>query len=271
MTKLEVIRIEDAADQRIAAYKNLRDRDLAGEFNSFIAEGKVVLRALFAARRFNPLSVLILENRLEGMQDVLALASHSLPIYVASQQVMDEIAGFHIHRGILGLVERRAPLSHEELLASLPKDAFVVAMIGIANHDNVGAIFRNAAAFEADAVLLDATSCDPLYRKAIRVSVGAALKVPYSHGSNDLELVEALERHGFETIALSPSGLEDLGQIKPAKRTALLLGTEGEGLPKRLLERMRTARIRMSDEFDSLNVATASAIALHRLGRFGGS
>jgi tRNA G18 (ribose-2'-O)-methylase SpoU len=263
-----IIRIDDAADPRIADYRNVRDRDLARGGDTFIAEGKVVLSVLFRAGRFPARSALILENRLDGMADVLATAPDDLPVYVASQAVMDAVAGFHIHRGILALAERVALPSPADLLASLPQDALVVVLVGIANHDNIGAIFRNAAAFEADAVLLDQTCCDPLYRKAIRVSVGAALKVPFARGGSASELADDLVKHGFTAIALSPAGEESLAQVAPSGRTAILLGTEGEGLPPALMQRLRTVRIAMSESFDSLNVAAASAIALHRFGRF---
>jgi tRNA G18 (ribose-2'-O)-methylase SpoU len=142
-------------------------------------------------------------------------------------------------------------------------------LVGLANHDNVGAIFRNAAAFGADAVLLDGTSCDPLYRKAIRVSVGAALKVPFVRGGDAAQIFEAVRRHGFEPVALSPAGAEDIRSIGRAQRVALVLGTEGPGLPAALLGSLRTARIAMAPGFDSLNVAAASAIALHEMFRTG--
>lgn len=263
-----IIPIEDPDDPCISGYRNVRDRDLARGSDTFIAEGKVVLSVLFGAGRFKPQSALVLENRLAGMSDVLAAAPEDMPVYVASQAVMDAIAGFHIHRGILALAQRTPPPSPDALLANLSPDALVVVLVGISNHDNVGAIFRNAAAFEADAVLLDETCCDPLYRKAIRVSVGAALKVPFARGNSAIALADELARHGFNAVALSPSGRESLGEITVTGRTAILLGTEGEGLPASLLERLRTVRIPMSENFDSLNVATASAIALHRLGRF---
>jgi len=178
---------------------------------------------------------------------------------------MDAIAGFPIHRGILAIGRMRPPETASELLAALPARALVVVLIGIANHDNVGAIFRNAAAFGADAVLLDATSCDPLYRKAIRVSVGAALKVPFATGESVESLLDALDRHRFMPIALSPRGKDDIRATARSGRVALVLGTEGEGLPESLMSKMRTARIAMAPGFDSLNVGTASAIALHEL------
>jgi tRNA G18 (ribose-2'-O)-methylase SpoU len=127
----------------------------------------------------------------------------------------------------------------------------------------MGSIFRNAAAFGADAVLLDETCCDPLYRKAIRVSVGATLKVPFASFADTAGFTATLARRGFEQVALSPSGQTDIRAAKSAERLALYLGTEGEGLPDSLLSRLRTVRITMSEGFDSLNVAAASAIALH--------
>ncbi|MGY6706953.1 MAG: TrmH family RNA methyltransferase [Rhizobiaceae bacterium] len=261
------IRIETADDPRIAAYRSIRERDLAGRHGSFVAEGRVVLNVLFSSSRFVADSMLVLENRLAGLSELLLKAPDGMPVYVASQEVMDEIAGFHIHRGILAIGRRGEDLSVPELLASLPEEALLVVPIGISNHDNIGAIFRNAAAFEADAVLMDATCCDPLYRKAIRVSVGAALKLPFARGGDAGELVEVIGKAGFEPLALSGHGRDDVGDIRPGGRKALLLGTEGEGLPLEVMRAARAVRIPMSSGMDSLNVAAASAIALHRLWR----
>ena len=261
------IRIDDPGDPRIAAYRAIRERDLIGRERRFIAEGKVVLNVLFSARRFTVESALVLDRKLAGIADTLALAPAGMPVYAAPQDVMDAIAGFHIHRGVLALGVRRDDEDAEALLRRLPGDALVVALSGIANHDNAGAIFRNAAAFEADAVLLDTACCDPLYRKAIRVSVGAALKVPFAVAGDDTALFDTLDRHGFSQIALSPSGREDIAAIRREGRTALWLGAEGPGLPQAVMARMRTVRIPMSPQFDSLNVAAAGAIALHRLWR----
>jgi tRNA G18 (ribose-2'-O)-methylase SpoU len=261
----DIVVIDDPDDPRVAPYRNIRERDLVGREGRFVAEGKVVLDVLFRARRFAVESLLVLENRLAGMRATLDAAPASLPVYVASAAVMDAIAGFHIHRGVLAIGRRRDTQSADELLAGLPPRALVLVLVGISNHDNAGAIFRNAAAFGADAVLLDATSCDPLYRKAIRVSVGAALKVPFAAGPDAESLLELLVRHGFAPVALSPRGRQDIRTLARPERVALVLGTEGEGLPEALMARMQTARIAMAPGFDSLNVATASAIALHEL------
>ena len=178
--RMDIVRIDDPADPRVAPYLAIRERDLAGRHGRFIAEGKVVLNVLFSARRFEAESLLVLENRLAGLAETLNHAPQAMPVYVASSTVMDAIAGFHIHRGVLAVGRKREPDRASTILDALPEQALVVVLVGISNHDNMGAIFRNAAAFGADAVLLDTTSCDPLYRKAIRVSVGAALKVPFA-------------------------------------------------------------------------------------------
>ncbi|MER9799014.1 RNA methyltransferase [Mesorhizobium sp. M0142] len=257
------IRIDDPQDPRVAAYLDIRERDLAGRQGRFVAEGKVVLDTLLAARRFEAESVLVLENRLAGLDDVLRKAPAGLPTYVASSEIMDRIAGFHMHRGILAIGRKGAAISAEALLGALPARALIVVLVGIANHDNMGSIFRNAAAFGADAVLLDPTCCDPLYRKAIRVSVGAALKVPFASFADAAGCIAILDQQGFSQFALSPHGQIDIRDAKRNERLALYLGTEGEGLPESLLARLQTLRIGMAQDFDSLNVAAASAIALH--------
>jgi len=188
-----------------------------------------------------------------------------VPVFTAAQSVMNAIAGFAVHRGVMAIGRKPAPQALDGFLDRLPERALVVAAIGIANHDNIGGIFRNAAAFGADAVLLDATSCDPLYRKAIRVSVGAALLVPFHRGACADALLPALAARGFALAALSPSGREDLATYRPGARTAMILGAEGPGLPEAILAAAETLRIPMAGGFDSLNVATASGIALHHL------
>lgn len=262
---MQAIRIDDPDDPRIAAYRDIRERDLVGREGLFIAEGKVVLNVLFSAGRFDPVSLLVLENRLAGLGPTLDAAPPDMPCYVASRAVMDAIAGYPVHRGILAIGRRRQRKSAQEFLASLGSRALVLVLVAISNHDNMGAIFRNAAALGADAVFLDASCCDPLYRKAIRVSVGAVLKTPYAVFDDIDAFVARLIAHDFQPMALSPGGREDIATIARPDRLALFLGTEGEGLPADLMDRMRTVRIAMAPGFDSLNVAATSAIALHRL------
>ncbi len=264
---MELVRIDDPGDPRVAAYLDIRERDLVGRQGRFVAEGKVVLDVLLGARRFEAESVLVLENRLAGLAPVLAKAPAGLPVYVVSADTIARIAGFPVHRGVLAIGRRLERQDAGELVAALGPEALLVVLVGISNHDNVGAIFRNAAAFGAAAVLLDATSCDPLYRKAIRVSVGAALKVPFADFADPAELAGLLDRQGFAQLALSPRGATDIRAVAPAGRLALYLGSEGEGLPQALLARLTSVRIAMARDFDSLNVAAASAIALHQVSR----
>lgn len=263
---MPIIPIDDPEDPRTADYRDVRERDLVGRRGLFVAEGEVVLRALAgAASRFRPVSALIAAERAARLAPLLESLPEETPIYAAAQPVMDAIAGFHIHRGVLALGERVAPPSAEALLAAAPADAVVAVMCGVGNHDNVGGVFRNAAAFGAHAALLDARCCDPLYRKAIRVSVGAVLRTPFARFGAAPDLPDLLDRHGFAAVALSPSGAQPLHRYRPAGRTALILGSEGPGLPPEVLARCVTVRIPMADGFDSLNVAATSAIALHHL------
>jgi tRNA G18 (ribose-2'-O)-methylase SpoU len=258
------IRIEDPDDPRLADYRCVRERDLVGRGGGFIAEGVVVLEKLIRAGRHPLRSVLVAQKRTEALAPLLAALPPGVPAYAASQAVMDCVVGFPIHRGVLA-AGTRADLEIESLLDGLPPAALVVGLVGIANHDNMGGLFRNAAAFGADAVVLDEACCDPLYRKAIRVSVGAAPTVPFARDADAAGLAERLAGRGFQVLALSPGGEVELAEVEPAPRTAVLFGAEGHGLPPAVLARATGIRIQMAGGFDSLNVATASGIALHRL------
>lgn len=257
------IPINDPADPRIEAYRDIRERDLVGRRGLFVAEGETVLRVLAGQRRHRALSVLIAPKRRLKLEPILQALAEDLPVYLADQPVLDAVAGFELHRGILAVAERAAAVSPDDLLAGLGDRALVLALSGIGNHDNMGGLFRNAAAFGVDAVLLDATCCDPLYRKAIRVSVGGVLTIPFAAVEGDM--VEALLRQGLEPVALSPAGETPLHRLAPPARAALLLGAEGPGLSAEVLARCRTVSIPMAGGFDSLNVATTSGIALHHL------
>ncbi len=258
-----LIPIDDPDDPRIAAYRDVRERDLVGRDGHFIAEGAVVVRSLVVASGHRARSLLLADKRVAALEPLLAKLPADTPVYAAGQAVLDRIVGFALHRGILALGERAPQPSAADLLATMPARARVVMLFGIGNHDNLGGIYRNAAAFGADGVILDSGCCDPLYRKAIRVSVGATLLVPTARlaaGEDPLALLDAL---GFEGVALSPSGAETLARMVPPPRAALLFGSEGPGLPPALLARARSVRIPMAGDFDSLNVATTSGIVLH--------
>ena len=241
----------------------MRERDLAGRESLYIAEGRVVLEKAIAADPAGLASVLVAAHRLESLSGLLAALAPQTPIYAAAQAAMDQVVGFPIHRGLLA-VGRRPVRDAAGLIASLPERALVVGLVGIANHDNMGGVFRNAAAFGADAVLLDDTCCDPLYRKAIRVSVGAVLTVPFARAGSASDLVSMLLAAGFEPAALTPVADVDLDRLAFGPRAAMIFGAEGPGLPSEVLKRVRAVSIPMAAGFDSLNVATTSGIVLHR-------
>lgn len=266
-----LIEITDPGDLRIAEFTSIRERDLTGRHGQFVAEGTVVLSMLAKAHAgFGSVraeKLLLLKNRVAGLSDLIERFPEDIPVYVAEAAVLDAIAGFHLHRGVLALGSRSAPPELNDLVARLPESSLVLVGCGISNHDNIGALFRNAAGFTADAVLLDETCCDPLYRKALRVSVGSVLTVPYARQGSAEEVLGALATAGFEIWALSPAGGVEIGAVAPGRRVALVMGTEGEGLPAAILHRFRSARIAQAPGLDSLNVGTASGIALYAIAR----
>lgn len=255
--------IEAADDPRLAPYRALKDNEVARDTNGFIVEGAIALGRLIDAGRFPIVSLFLSETAASRLAPLLERVDPSVPVYVASQPAMDDVAGFHIHRGVLALARRQPERTAAALLAQAANAPLrLVVLIGLSNHDNVGACFRNAAALGADAVLLDASSCDPLYRKAIRVSSGAALSLPFAHGGTGEELVSLLVANEVTCWALTPSGGSRLASTSPPARLALLLGAEGPGLPESLMQRSLRVSIPMAAGMDSLNVATAGAIAL---------
>lgn len=281
---MRLIRIDTLDDPRLEQYRDVRDRDLAGHGapvtwvrhgGRFMAEGELVARRLIEGGRWGVESVLVADNRLAGMQDALGRLPDGTPVYIGSQRVVDGVVGFHIHRGVLAVGVRNVVLPAHELLSGLESRAncTVVCAERMVNHDNMGALFRNAAALSADGVLLTENCCDPLYRKALRVSMGAVLRTPYGTlEGGPARWIGLLRERGFTTVALTPApdavdidGLAGLGAAGLG-RVALVLGSEGPGLTD---EAMRSAdvraRIPMAEGADSLNLATAGAVALFAL------
>lgn len=261
----QFLTITDPADPRVAAYRDIKERDLVGREGRFIAEGETVLRAFTRDAPERLESLLIDPKRRDKLEAVLAGLKAETPVYLADQAVLDAVAGFHLHRGVLGVGRKPVPRTAADLLAGLPSQAVVVVLAGIANHDNLGGVFRNAAAFGVDAVLLDADCCDPFYRKAIRVSVGATLSVPTGHIARGQDTVDLLRGAGFTPLALTPAAPRTLAELRPPPRAAVLLGAEGPGLSAEVIARAEGIGIPMAGGFDSLNVATTSGIVLHHL------
>ena len=258
-----IVPVATAADPRLAPYAAVKDRDLARRDGRFIVEGRVTLQRLIEASRFPVESLFLSETRVKPLAALLWKLDPHIPVYTTPQSVMDGVTGFHLHRGVLAVARRSADVSCEELIANLTAPVLtLLALVGLSNHDNVGACFRNAAALGADAVLLDETSCDPLYRKSIRVSAGTALSLPFARSGDGTALIRALKAAGFETWALTPSHGELLQHLTPPPRLAVVVGAEGPGLAPELMDGMRRVSISMVDGVDSLNVAAAGAIAL---------
>jgi tRNA G18 (ribose-2'-O)-methylase SpoU len=273
-----IIHVDDPADSRLEDYRNVPDAQLIEERGIFVAEGRLVVRRLLEDGRFRTRSVLVTETALAALGN----PDHGdVPTYVVPQWIINAITGFNIHRGCLAIGERSAPQSWQDAAATARR---LVIVERVANADNIGSIFRNAAAFGADAVLLDATCTDPLYRKAIRTSMGATLRVPFARIIPWPVALRELKAMGWTLVALTPSGettIDDF-RLKPeatvttgpaeaghyVRQIAIVVGHEGDGLTAEALDACDVrARIPMAAGADSLNVATACAVALYELTR----
>ena len=265
---MPVVPVDDVDDPRLADYRTVSDPLLLRERGVFVAESRLVVRELLAHPRFETRSLLVTEAALQSLGDLLDPRDDDLPIYVGARQFLHRIAGFDVHRGCLALGTRPAR-SADLSLAQLPAARRVVVLEDVGNPDNIGGIFRNALAFGADCVLLSPRCCDPLYRKAIRVSIGATLRLPFAYVDDWPEGLARLRAAGLTVVALTPDAtatdIAELASRQPG-RVALLLGTEGPGLSA-AAEAAADVRVRipLAQGIDSLNVATAAAIALHRL------
>src|SRR5262245_690413 len=263
---MPLVHITDPDDPRLADYRNLKDHELRYRAGVFVAEGPTVVQALVRGP-LRTRSVLLEENQVGRFADTLAGLSAAVPVFVTRGELVRAVVGFQFHRGCLAIGEREGMPPVADLLAH----RLLVVLEELRAPDNVGGVLRNARAFGAGGVVLSPGCADPLTRKALRLSGGAALTVPTPRVGDVEAALRALRDAGFTRIALTPhpdaDELEALAADPPA-RMALLLGTEGGGLtPGTLALTDRRVRIPMRDGLDSLNVATAAGIALYRLGR----
>ncbi|AEB06933.1 tRNA/rRNA methyltransferase (SpoU) [Coriobacterium glomerans PW2] len=274
--RCQLVRIRELADERLDAYARLTERELRSvlepEKGLFIAESaKVIERALEAG--MEPISFLVAEDRLESLEPILALvdAAEPIPIFVAAQELLVSLTGFALTRGALAAM-RRPPLPDPvEMLAGCRR---VCVLDGLVDHTNVGAAFRSAAALNVDAVLVSPTCCDPLYRRAVRVSMGTVFQVPWTRLGADRaswpqDGMATLRAAGFTCAALALAD-ESISLDDPIltaiDRLALFFGTEGRGLSDRVIEACdMIVRIPMAGGVDSLNVAAASAVVFWQL------
>ncbi|WFE27949.1 RNA methyltransferase [Solwaraspora sp. WMMD791] len=264
---MPVAEITDADDDRIADYRALTDVELRTRWEPpnglFIAEGELVIeRALRAGYR--PRSVLIDAKRLDQLVEL----PEQTPVYAATPAVLESITGFHVHRGVLASFHRRPLPALDEVLATARR---LVVCEGINTHTNLGALFRSAAALGMDAVVLSPTCADPLYRRSVRVSMGEVFAVPYARATAWPAALATIRTAGFHLLAMTPTpdavAVQRLDAGQRA-RPALLLGAEGPGLSTAAIQ---AADVRVSVPMrrgvDSLNVATAAAVAFWELCR----
>lgn len=256
-----VIEIGTLDDPRVAGYRFIADHERLNELGVFVAEGRLVVRRLIELRQWAIDSILVTRAAIDNLIDVLPMTD--APIYAVDQDVMNGIAGFNIHRGCLALVKRPATPTLDRITAG-PLSR-VLVLEGVNNPDNVGGLFRSAAAFGIELVVLGPNSGDPLYRKAVRTSMAATLAVPFVTAPQWPGAIADLRTDGFTVVALTPAlTATALDDVRPAAKLALLVGSEGGGLtPQAVAAATLTARIPMTLEMDSLNVTTAASIAMY--------
>jgi len=260
-----LVPIADVDDPRLADYRALTDVSLRTKFEGphglFIAEGELVLRRALRAG-YEIRSVLVEDKRFDQVADLDAL------IYTGGADLLEQVTGFHVHRGVLASFYRRPLLAAEPVLAGARR---IVILESLNNHTNLGAIFRSAAALGMDAVLLSPTCADPLYRRSVRVSMGEVFAVPYARLEPWPQALDLVRTAGFSVLALTLTpGARPIHTLPEAlrERPALLLGAEGTGLTAAAQARAdASVVIPMSSGVDSLNVGAAAAIAFWELTR----
>jgi tRNA G18 (ribose-2'-O)-methylase SpoU len=264
---MPVIRIESLGDPRLDDYRNVSDAELVRRRGLFVGEGRLVVTRLLSSGHA-VVSLLVNEPSFKCLEQDLAPMVDQVPVYVCRTADLAEIVGFNLHRGCLALARRPA----DRTVSSLVEGAtLVLALENVTDADNVGSTFRNAAAFGADCVLLGAC-CDPLYRKAVRTSMGSVLSLPFARTRNLAADIAAMKAAGFTVVALTPDtraeSIEEFLARRVPVRTLLLVGNEGQGLSGEMLSNADAlVRIPISAAVDSLNLATASAVALYAFTR----
>jgi len=260
---VHVIEVSDPADPRLADFRDLTDANVRPDRHGvLIAEGANVVERL-AGSPYPMRAIIGVRARIDALQSVLV--NVDVPAYVVDKWVLSEVVGFRVTRGILAAATRPGPLDVDALLARAHR---LAVLESLNDFENLGALFRNAAAFGVDAVLLDPRCADPLYRRSVRVSMGHVLQVPFAVLPGEWpQSLGLLRGRGFALLALTPApGAVPLREVSPPPRWAVLLGSEGPGLTAGALAQAdRQIRIPMAGGVDSLNVATAAAVAFAHL------
>jgi tRNA G18 (ribose-2'-O)-methylase SpoU len=264
---MPLIRATGLDDPRVREFADLSDPDLLHRRGLFVAEGRLVVRRVIESGRYRVRSVLVSDAARASLAPLLETVADGVPVLVCDARDFLDVTGFNIHRGCLALVERPTPTPLDVALTSA---RLVIVLEAVGNPDNVGGVFRSASAFGVDAVVLGPGCTDPLYRKAIRTSMGAALDVPFVRLEAIAEVVACARAAGFRIVALTPLAtaepLEAFAARPRPARMALVVGAEGEGLSDAALGAAdHLVRIPIRPSVDSLNLAVATAIALYRL------
>jgi tRNA G18 (ribose-2'-O)-methylase SpoU len=264
---VKVERVASANDPRVTPYRGVGDPELVRARGEFIAEGRLVVQRVLEDPRYRVRSLLVNDAAFGALESTLRAVGDDLPIYLCETSALVEVTGYNIHRGCVAIVERPAAASVRGLLATARS---IVALEAVANADNVGGVFRNAAAFGAEAVILSPSCCDPLYRKAIRTSMGAVLRVPFARADAWPAALGDIRAAGFAIVALTPREPAESVDVfasrdRRPRKIAVVAGAEGAGLSAEV-ESAADVRVRIpiSGAVDSLNVAVAVGIALHR-------
>ncbi|PZS27996.1 MAG: rRNA methyltransferase [Pseudonocardiales bacterium] len=263
MATVQVIEVTDAADPRLDDFRNLTDADVRPDRRGVVIAEGVNVVARLAGSAYPMRAVIGVRARIEALAPILA--SIDAPAYVLDKWLLSEVVGFRVTRGVLAAATRPAPPGLDGLLDGARRIAVLEALN---DFENLGALFRNAAAFGVDAVLLDPHCADPLYRRSVRVSMGHVLRVPFAVLPGKWpQSLDLLREHGVTMLALSPAAAAvPLRTITPPSRWAVLLGAEGPGLTPDAMSRVdQLVRIPMAAGVDSLNVATAAAVAFAHL------
>jgi tRNA G18 (ribose-2'-O)-methylase SpoU len=255
--------IDSFDDPRIAAFRNLKDRDLARDGGRFIAESEQVVRRLLASD-FTTESVLMAQRR---AAEILPIVPENVPVLVVPDEMMQQVVGFKFHSGVLACGRRKSPGALSQIMDCLPKRATIMICPEIANTENLGSLIRVAAGFGADAMILGERSCDPFYRQSIRVSMGTVFSLNLLQSQDllgDLRLMK--KQWGVELVAtVLDESAQPLAEAQRGDRVGLLFGNEAQGLSQQILaECDRRVTIPMKLGTDSLNVAIAAAVVLYR-------
>jgi tRNA G18 (ribose-2'-O)-methylase SpoU len=261
----ERVQVTDPGDPRVADYVRLTDvhlrRSLEAAHGLFIAEGEKVIRRAVAAG-YPVRSLMVAEDKLATIADVASALA--VPLYVLPSDVAERLTGYRVHRGALASMQRLPLGPADQILAAASR---IVVLEDVVDHANVGAVFRCVAALGFDAVLLSPRCADPLYRRAVKVSMGAVFAVPYGRIPDWRGAGPTLRGHGYRVLALTPDpAAAPIGDVAVTGKVALLIGAEGTGLSARWLETAdESVRIPMSNGVDSLNLGSAAAIACYLL------